>query len=159
MSSFRKLPSMTLGCSAELLTPPLIHWSLAWTSSWVECRIRGASGARTLCDLLRALVGIPSNATQSCGLVARRNKGRSSRVRCKGFFLHEWGAVCAGCAQVTLVECQESYKPGCNQSGEETTRQAPKKPNTNKTNTNKEGKQPVVQLEVPGRHERVKREQ
>ena len=41
------------------------------------------------------------------------------------FFCTSGGAVCAGCAQVTLVECQESYKPGCNRTGEETTRNKP----------------------------------
>ena len=46
------------------------------------------------------------------------------------FFFTSGGAVCAGCAQVTLVECQESYQPGCNRAGEE---RKPNKPPQNQT--------------------------
>ena len=34
------------------------------------------------------------------------------------FFCTSGGAVCAGSAQVTLVELRWSYKPGCNQQEE-----------------------------------------
>ena len=68
--------------------------------------------------------------------------------------------MCAGCAQVTLVECHESYKPGCNRTGEETTRnKPPQNPTQPKPTQKRKGEQPVVQLEVPGRHERVKQGQ
>ena len=55
------------------------------------------------------------------------------------------GAVCAGYAQVTLVELRRSYCTGCKPHRRT---KPPKHPNQN-TTTNRRGKQPVAQLVWP----------
>ena len=60
------------------------------------------------------------------------------------FFCTSGGAVCAGSAQVTLVELRRSYKPGCHQQ-EETQRRKHQanKQQTPKSKTRKTQGQPV----------------
>ena len=67
-----------------------------------------------------------------------------SRDAMSCFFCTSGGAVCAGYAQVTLVECKESYQPGCNRTGKETKpNKPPQNPHTTKNNTKTEREQPV----------------
>ena len=63
-------------------------------------------------------------------------------IDCYHFFCTSGGAVCAGFAQVTLVDLRSSYQPGCEAKRNKTQKATNTKPPPNKPNTKPQG-QPI----------------